>query len=227
MSILTIRSGQPYRITVGLDANASLAAGDYALSRADGGYTTAAVALVWSDAGSPTVAELALTEALVETVVYQVTITGHGAADVSFRAPLALEARVIGQDDPEAEAYGVDVAWIADGITPRGGLGRRAGLAAVRYDLVAAARTRRGEWFHRPDDGAGIDDQVNAPGDPGTIDAFAARLRSQWVRDERVERGGVTVTVTASEAGDGVFDVDARVRTRAVGEPLDLGTFTV
>lgn len=220
-SILSIRSEQPYRATIGLSAAPSTTASDYTLTRQDGGACAITCTLAWIPAGSPSVAELALSGRLLEGVVYVMAVSGSGSAEVTYRAPRSAPATGPAADDPEAEAFGVDRAWITDQLGPNGDLQRRGGLAAFKYDLGAIAATEPGELFHLPDDGAGMPSRVNGPGTPGEVAGVAASLKRQWSRDYRVKRGGVKVTPTLDPA-TGLLSADCAVETVAINKPVAL-----
>jgi hypothetical protein len=166
----------------------------YTLTRADGSPTSVVASRAF--ATDSTTIELALSEGLLEDVIYTLTATGvAGSTSVSVRA-VPVEAVAAADDDPEAEAFGVDVDWLAPALDASGDIPTIRGRDCLLQDLVAIARTSPGELFHRPDAGAGLDAKVNGA---VTTDRITADVLREWKRDERVQR----VEVRTSSTSDG------------------------
>jgi hypothetical protein len=128
---------------------------NYTLTRADGSPTSAVVSRAFST--DSTTVELALSEALLEGVIYTLVAVGVTAStSVSMLSPPAPVTSSGQVDDPEADAFGVDIDWLAPALDATGDIPEIRGTECLRHDLIAVAMTRPGELFHRPDAGAGI-----------------------------------------------------------------------
>lgn len=217
-TILTTTSRQPSRITVSLDAVPSTNPTNYTISRPDFGPTVIRVTVAWLI--GPTTVELALSEPMVDGVIYVVAVAGSGSAQVAYRQPAAPGAvQMPGEPDPEAEAFGVDIAWITSpALTSAGDVPQRRGAECLRSDLAAIAVTDRGELFHRPDDGAGLNSKTNGPGNASGVGAVGATVKRQWLSDDRVRR--VDLSATANALGQ--VTVNASVTPIVTTEQLQI-----
>lgn len=176
----------------------------YTLTRDDGGVTDVTVSRSFGT--DPVSVELALSTALLLGVVYVVTASNGATARVGLPVqPAQRSGPIRATDDPEAELYGVDLDWLAP-LTATGDCAEVRGVAALRADLAAIARTSPGELFHRPAEGAGLLLGVNGP-----LEAVAARVRTQWQRDTRVS----AVSAMQVSAGDGTVTVSGDIRPRS------------
>lgn len=219
-SILSAEAPSPWRVTVVLDSAGSTTPGNYTLARADGVAGAPTATLAFIPGGQPNVIALALSAKLIDGMVYSVAVAGIATpVKLAFRSPVAA-AQIGGEepDDPEAEVYGVDVAWLTDQLGPGGRLPRRRGLSCVKYDLAAIAVERPGERFHRPTEGGGLRGRINGPGAPAELARTAAQVKRQWARDLRVEQGGISVTPSIDSTG--LVSLDANVKTIAIGVPV-------
>lgn len=218
MNILSLTASSPWRITVALDGTPPTSAAAYALAPADGTASDVTVASVWLvDANT---AELALSAPLLPRLVYDLTISGTITGQVAHFPPVVQPAEVDPIDDPEARAYGVDLAWLSDAVDARRDIPRRRGLECVRYDLGAIVETDPGELLTYPASGAGLPSRVNGSATMNELAEVRARVRSQMQADRRVAAGGVAVTTRALASGE--LDVRADVKTVAVGESVQV-----
>jgi len=219
-TILTVRSPQPWRLMVALDEVPSTAASAYAITRVDGVATPVAPALVWL-AGENT-AEVALSEPLLDGVLYKVAVAGIGSARVSSRAPAVPPLADPAEQAPITERLGLDLAWCSSGsLDARRQVPRRTGVECVRHDLAALCLLRPSEVFHRPRAGVGLDDFTNAPDTERK--RAVANVRSAWTKDPRVATGSVSVTETM-EHETGELVMAGQVLVRASGERVDVST---
>jgi len=189
MQIIAARSAQPRRITLSTSATPSTTATDYAVERADGGYSPIGVSLAWL-VGAKSV-ELALSNPLLEGITYTVSIPSdvdapsfnlvyYGQADPAPIAPA-------NDEDPAAEAYGVSIDWLSGGLTGGGDLVEVRGRQCLLDDLMSIAVMEPGELFHRPDDGGSLPQNVNGPATPQQLGQIRSRLKRQWAKDSRVK----------------------------------------
>jgi hypothetical protein len=189
----------PWRVALVFDATFGGMAtpATYTFARVDGVGTVIAGSRAWN---TDTLAvDLALTGPLLEGVIYSITAAGvSGSTRVAFHSPLAQVTAERPTDDPEAEAFGVDLDWLADVLDATGDIPTTRGRDCLRADLVAIALTEPGELVHRPDAGAGLDSGVNGPGDDPT--ESQAAVRREWLKDPRVR--AVSVPAQISTAGD-------------------------
>jgi hypothetical protein len=92
---------------------------NYTLTRADGSPTSVTVSRAF--ATDSTTVELALSEALLEGVIYTLVAAGvagrRASRCVSPPAPVTSSGMV---DDPEADAFGVDIDWLAPALDATG-----------------------------------------------------------------------------------------------------------
>lgn len=204
-TIIRAIARSPWRVNVSVDATFAgiTTAATYAFTRADVSQTTVAVRLAFTT--DPLSIELALTEALQERAVYVLSASGaSGTAQFSYQSPAPPPAPGPSIDDPEAEAFGVDIDWEAESFDASGDTPEVRGIDCLKHDLVAIARTSPGELFHRPTRGAGLSRRVNAPSDPSQTQASVLR---EWTQDDRVQSiqdaqgkipsaGGVVVSAT-------------------------------
>lgn len=201
---------------------AALVPANYAVARRDGAGTAGlAVAYVW--ARDPTSVELVFGAPLGDGVEYVVTAPLALTAPAGWRWAAPLPEAVGGlpaASDPEAEAFGVDWDWWAPALDASGDLPELRGRRCMVEDLAAIATFRRGELFHRPDEGAGLDDGVNGPATDDALADATRALRVQWSRDDRVQR---LVQLSADvDPTDGTTTYTARVKSVALDDALDV-----
>jgi hypothetical protein len=164
-------------------------ASTYTLTRADGARTECTVTRAFSI--DVCAVDLVLSEALLEGVIYVVTAAGvTGSASVGVARTIRQEDARIEVGDPEAEAFGVDIDWLATSLDANGDSPEVRGLPCLRHDLVAIANTGPTELYHRPGRGAGLRDRVNGPSAN-----VGAACRTEWLRDPRVRTVANTETV--------------------------------
>jgi hypothetical protein len=214
--ITEARARSPWRLRLVFDAipGGATTAASYTLTREDGAGTSAEVARAF--AVDATAVELALSEALRDHVTYQVALAGVAdPAAVRYSPPLAQILGADRQDDPEAEAFGVDSDWLAERLSGDGDVPEVRGLPCLRHDLIAVARTVPGEVYHRPDCGAGIPTRVNGP---APLSELAAAAKREWLKDDRVKRASPKVT----ESSAGEISIRGDVQSVALDDALPL-----
>jgi len=216
-TIISTSSRSPWRISAVFGSMPSLVASDYSVSRDDGGGTATTVSSVWLLPGVGFAVELALSEPLLRDVVYRLAVSGGASVLVAYREQETTAANAEQQDDPEADTYGVDWDWLGE-LGPDGDLVEVKGLQCVKDDLVAIARTSPGELFTRPEEGAGLPDDVNGPGGPDQALQALGRIKRQWARDDRVKPNGIQLEATTT--AEGLLMITGSVETVALPEPL-------
>jgi hypothetical protein len=191
--------------------------GTYVLTRLDGAPTSITITRAWNT-DTPAV-DLALSGALLDSVIYVLAATGVGTpARVSFIPPLSDSIAVDGEpDDPEGEAFGIDIDWLAP-LGPDGDVPQARGVASLLHDLGAVAVMSPGELFHRPDVGADMPQRVNGPNNAAELGGITARLKREWLRDDRVRACTVTTTATT----DGSVKATGEISTPALREPVSI-----
>ena len=198
----------------GAFANWTVAA-TYTITRADGSPTTEHVASAFTS--DTTTVELALSEALLDGIVYVVAAVGVTGTSATVIQPVsAPTVQHAAADDPASEAFGIDLDWLAASLDASGDTPTVSGRACLVHDLAAIAMTQRGELFHRPDAGAGLPLQVNGPAAAGDL---AAAVKREWQRDDRVrsvDRARGTI------ATDGSVTIDGAVTPIAIDDPIPM-----
>lgn len=215
-TIVQTHARSPWRLRIVFDvlpvlhANASA----YTIVRSDGAGSSVAGASVWLvDTAS---VELALSEPLLERLVYLISVSGaSGSMAFSWSTSPAKTPSKTSRRDPEAEALGVDVDWLASTLDPSGDAPKVRGRSALIQDLAAIAVTERGELLHRPDAGAAMPGRVNGPSETGPI---RAALEREWLRDDRVKAVGITVLASST----GEITAEAKITPRVLNEELPL-----
>jgi hypothetical protein len=206
----------PWRVRAVFDTlpGSATDAATYTFVRTDGAPTSVRTARAWAIDGNAV--ELALTEALLDGLVYTLTATGvTGAGTLSHQRPLPQVTGATLDDDPEAEVFGVDLDWLAPSLTAAGDLPEVRGLACMKHDLVAIARTQRGELIHRPDAGAGVPSHVNGP---TPLDEIAAAVKREWLRDDRVRQANPRIF----ESTTGEITIRGDVKTLPLDESVPI-----
>lgn len=203
MIFVNVRSQSPYRISAVTDTAPDLTASDYVLTRADNASTAATISRVFTT-GSNSVDLVVSGEALIDDVVYVLSLPtqpGAPSAQVAYRSPLNQSQVPVGAaEDPEAEAFGVDIDWFADSFTPTGDTPTVRGRQCLTNDLAVISLIQPGELFHRPDAGAGVKLSTNAPMSAQQVKLVSAALTREWYKDPRVRQGGVTIKTDISAA---------------------------
>lgn len=179
------------------------------ITRQDGGPCTVTVAsLAVVDA---TALELVLSERVLPKIAYVLTWSGT-TQSFAFFPPRAQDPALQPiDDDPDAEANGVDLAWCSNDPTPSGDCDRRSGLACVQYDLVNRAMLKPGELVQDVTAGADVGSLVNASASDSQLMQAGARLEAEFRKDSRVADVGVNVSVGT----EGQTFFGGQVRTRA------------
>jgi len=219
MQILSLVSPQPTRISVTTDSVPSTTPGDYVLSRPDNGPNVPVVNFAFLT--GVTTVELALSGPLQDGIAYQVTMPNAPGAPtglVGYRTPLILIQPNTPGEDPEAEAFGVDMDWFSDTLTADGDIPQVRGKQCVINDLVAMALVAPGEIFHRPLAGAGMKLRVNGPGTATEISSMTAKLKRVWAEDGRVRQNGISLQTIAD--GSGQVQSRATVQLVAVDDTV-------
>jgi hypothetical protein len=209
------RARSRWRITITFDGSFAgwTTSTTYAIARADGAPTSVTVSRAF--ATDSTTIELALSEALLEDVVYALSATAvTGSTSVAVQSAPTEQTPRGAIDDPEAEAFGVDVDWLAPSLDATGDIPTIRGRECLRADLIAIAFTAPGELFHRPDAGAGIPDEVNGPAE---LDDLIAATKREWQRDDRINR---LEPMRAEISTAGEVSIRAIVIPIAIDEPL-------
>lgn len=137
-----------------------------------------------------------------------------GPLDMSGLSDAAKAAR-------DAAFFGEDIWYAAvhdDGsgeyvITPAGDLQVAVGREALRQALIRRLITRPDEWPTLPDYGVGALDYVKGKNTPSARAELEARVRSQFARDQRVERVDI-VMVTPLDDGSPGLKVSVQVTPR-------------
>lgn len=217
MEILRVVSEQPWRIVAYLTGTPSTSAGDYTITRADGGYFPGVVSVAWTTPGDPGRVDLALTKPMLDGIDYQLAIAGVGATGVGRRGATPAQAGAGAVSSAEADAFGVDIDLFGE-LGADFDAALVAGLPSFKYDLAAAALIAPGELFHQPTEGGGLFQQVNGPGTDPDLGSVGAAVKRQWARDPRAVRGGVTVSASAD--GQGLVRVAGQVQTQALDKPV-------
>jgi hypothetical protein len=220
MSIISTGSRSPWRIQVVTSTAPSTTPGDYTITRVDAVATTITVTAAWILGGAAYAVELALSGAMLDGIAYQVAVAGIGGAVVGYRAPVQPGGTSATVSDPEASAFGIDLAWIGDSLDSRNDIPRRSGVACLKHDLPAASATQPGELIHRPDEGGGLYTATN--GASSDLSRIADAQRRQWQSDRRIKSNGVTIIPTAN--ADGTVDIRGTVTPIATGQPIDIQT---
>lgn len=217
----------PWRVTVYLDESfvGSDDATLYRLRRA--GAVEHTIESAWGRGVG--VVELALGEPLLAGEPYTLTHTSSASTvGVAYHEPVTppvapplavLDGDV--PDDPEAEAFGVDVDWLAPALTSRGDFPAPRGIAAFRHDLAALTFTIPGELIHRPGAGLGIQRRVNQHATDTTLEEVGAEVSEGYREDDRVR--DVSVSLTRDPRGVALLRVSV-APAPLEGETLD---FTV
>lgn len=221
MIFTNVRSSSPYRITVTTDVASDLVATNYVVTRADGASTAATVSLAFQVVAN--VAELVVAnEPLIDGIAYIVSnpvASGAPSAQVTYRQPLfQSQVPVSPAEDPEAEAFGVDIDWLADSMTGSGDTPAVRGRQCMINDLAVIAMITKGELFHRPDAGAGVKLFVNGPMTDQSAKLVSGSVTREWYKDPRVKQGGITVVVSRA-AATGQLSLVGTVLPVAIDDP--------
>lgn len=221
MIFINVRSSSPFRITILCDTAPDLVASNYVLARVDGASTTATISLAFSVLTN-TVELVVSDEPLIDGVQYLISdpsALGAPSAVVAYRQPLLqTQVPVAPAEDPEAEAFGVDIDWFADSLTASGDTPEVRGKQCLTNDLAIISLIQKGELFHRPDAGAGLQLNTNAPMSNLYAKQLVAALTREWYRDPRVRTGGVTVTASVDVAS-GQLQLTGTVVPLAIDDP--------
>lgn len=199
-NILNVVSRSPWRVTVTLDLTPSLVTTDYTITRADGANNYISVSSVFA-LGSNNV-ELTLSGALLDGVAYIISYPSGSTASVVYRQPSYQSQVPVGAaEDPEAEAFGIDYDWFADGLTAAGDTPMVRGRQCLINDLAVIALIQKGELFHRPDAGAGVKLSVNGPMTDREVKQVVGAVTREWYKDSRVRQGGIDVRGNVDTSG--------------------------
>lgn len=184
---------QPWRVrAVFVAAGTYTTLTDWTLRRE--GVTAHRIAQVWAIDGATV--ELALDEPLLPGVRYTLShASSTRTVAVAFAAaPRDVQPAVVAeQGDPEAEVFGRDIDWLADGLTATRDLPEAKGLFALKHDLAALAVLNPGELVHRPRAGVGLRRRVNSSSTEAVLREVEADVSAAYLADDRVR--DVTVAV--------------------------------
>ena len=216
---------QPWRITARF---ASVFVGQDDVTRFTlrrSGTTLHPLASAWTREGA--VVEVALEAPLLAGERYvlahadsarTVDVAWHPPVTPPVALPLAtLDGDV--PDDPEAEAFGLDIDWLGGSLDARGDLPVARGLPAFKHDLAVLAVTHPGELVHRASAGLGLPSRVNGSATDATLDELAGEAAAAYLTDDRVS----AAQVTFSRDPAGTVAMRTRVETPLLADPL---TFT-
>jgi phage baseplate assembly protein W len=120
--------------------------------------------------------------------VFSIPIPSDGYVGAPASDKIAQEARFYGEDiwydvshvDPTTNAPDYVVTASGDWAVARG-------LEALRQSLLRRLITNPGEWATVPEFGVGAQQFVKRPITPAVIAELEGRIRSQFMRDDRVE----------------------------------------
>lgn len=226
MDIALVQVPQPRRITVYFAGSFGGQADPVKFHLLRGGVVATAIAAVWSREAA--VVEVALVEPLLVgeryTLAHDESTT---TADVAWLAPATpptpepragFEAEALG--DPEAEVFGLDVAWFADAQDARGDFPVARGLVALRHDLAALTILNPAELIHRPRAGLGMRKRINATSSDAELQEQAASVRAAYLDDPRVR----DASVEPVRSGERVGFRTSIVTPALAGESIDFTT---
>lgn len=218
MAIVSVYARSPHRIVVSMNPAPTTTTADYVLERKDGAGTLARPTLVWLTNGNT--AEIALSEAMLSDVVYQLVYQAGTPIDLIYKdAQLPVDGPSA-TEDLETEVLGLDVDWMASELTASGDLPDIKGRDCFRLDLVAAAFIQPGELTHKPQEGAGAPRFVNGPGIAEKKRQLQGDLLKQWLRDPRTSQDGTELEVSIN--GYGEVDIKAEVGVAADDSVLSI-----
>lgn len=191
---------QPFRVTAFFASFTGSQLSPEAYTLARGGVVAVEIEAAWQRSGGAI--ELALVEPLLVGERYTLAHTGaSNVVELAYIEPVSaptaagrLTLQRGAEDDPEAEAFGVDVDWFAAGLTPSGDLPAVRGLAALKHDLAALAVLNPGELLHRPAAGLGLSRRVNGAASAGARAELEADARAAYLADTRVKDASITIT---------------------------------
>lgn len=219
MIIQTAEARSIWRVRVVFDGpDAGLVdATKYSIVREDGAFSLCDVTFAFLI--DSRTAEIAIKPAIVEGLIYRVTHTDAvGYALCQFRSPSQSVLASKTADDPEAEAFGVDIDWLTDELTADGDMQEIRGRKCVLNDLVCIARTIPGELVHSPEAGAGLPREINGPMTEDELLRISSAVKSAWSADDRVE----SLLVSVSETSNGEVSIDGKIKTIALNDSLDV-----
>jgi hypothetical protein len=219
LAITQVYARTPFRVRVVFSGGspAGQPASAFALTRQDGGPNEIVISSLFPfDTAS---LELSASSRLLAGIIYVLTWSGQ-AIPFSYAAPLAQrqDAAPTRDDDPEAEAFGVDVAWLFSEPTAGGDCPQRRGRACNEYDLPRRAVLKRGELVHLPNAGGNLLDSINGPNDVGTALEQAAAVEADRRNDERL----TDVEADVSTDTEGRTLLNGRVVPFATGLPIEV-----
>ena len=217
MSFISAISRQPRRLTLSADSSLSTTAADYAIERADGGYSLVAAMAAWS-IGINSV-ELSLSPALEVGIAYIATLGSDSIGFVASSAESASPPPAFKGEDPAAEAYGVDKNWLSGEVTADGDIVEVRGRSCLINDTLVVALVSPKEIYHRPEDGAGLHEFVNGPGNRITASLIQGRLKRQWLKDTRIAKVDKVEVLVDSK---GVAKIPARLTEAVLNEAFDI-----
>lgn len=215
MAIIQAIARTPRRLRLVFDSlpGGATTAANYAFVRADNSYTSITASSVWTV--DSTSVEIALSEALLPSTTYTVTISSVSAA-FSYEAPVAQAIIIEETSDPEDEAFGVDIDLFADALDPVGDLPTLRGMTALRNDLISVVRIIPGEIAHRPDVGAGLDLRINGANVGAQLADIRGAIKREWLKDDRVDDASIKATANTT----GLVELEASVKTVSIDESM-------
>jgi hypothetical protein len=220
LAMTQVYARTPFRIRVVFSGGspAGQPASAFALARQDGGPNEIVVSSLFPfDVAS---LELSVSSPLLAGIIYLLTWSAQSVA-FSYTVPIAQDAQITpADDDPEAEAFGVDLAWLFSAPTADGDCPQRRGRACLEYDLPKRAVLKKGELVHLPASGGGLLDTINGPNDVGTLLELASTVEADWRGDDRLSE----VQADISTDTDGNAILGGRVTPFATGLPMEVRT---
>jgi hypothetical protein len=123
-------------------------------------------------------------------------------------------------DDPEAEAFGLDVDWFGPALDPRGDVPVVRGLQALKHDLAALAFMNPGDLAHRPGAGIGVRQRVNGAASAAVLGEVQADVRAAYLSDPRVR----DCTVKATREGERTALRTSVLTPPLLGDSIDFTT---
>lgn len=155
--------------------------------------------------------EVVLSERALSGITYLLTWSATSSAFV-FSTPAAMDLSLQDpNDDPDAEANGIDLAWASGDPGPGGDCPRRTGIDCVKYDLPNRAVLIPGELVQAADAGANIQRLVNSSSSDTDMGRAGSALDTEFRRDRRVADSRMEVVI--GTAGQTSFN--GQVKTHA------------
>lgn len=207
----------PWRVRLKFDAAGSLTPSTYAITRKDSGPGSPTVVLAFNPSPADTsTVDITLSAPLLDATIFTVTQGGASSADVAYYPPQNTSSRIIADDDPEAEAFGIDYSWIDSDPDATGDCPRRRGLAAYRHDLPMRALLSPGDLIQAPTAGGALYPKINSPASDSELSEDASRVESDLRNDPRTDQ----VQAEWLQKSGGVAEFRIFAKPVAMSDPL-------